>query len=294
LSYFRKSSLVATMILGLVAAQFAACSGGGAGSDVRTGGSNSGSGAGSGDGTSGGPGSTGACGLTQASGVPTAGPAEGAWTGAFPIFSGVDLVFGNGVVTAEGKAVFNVGNSELWVGTVLATEDGAVASDLTLYKRPSSGGAGGLKSPGDPTPEALVFDHAKARTALSGAYQGPLSNCQDVRLGYDDVYEQAASLQEIAGVYTSAAGDDYTLTVTVHDDGQLDGSDTRGCVLMGDVSVPDATKNVYRAVADASSCGDLDGHYDGPLSLRYSAGRLSWLDLALTAPDKAIFYRLSR
>ena len=291
----RHSSPVAAMIVGLVAAQFAACSGGGAGSDVTPGGSNSGSGAGSGGGTGGsGTGSTGACGLSQASGVPSAGPAEGAWTGAFPIFSGVDLVFGNGVVTAEGNAAFNVANSELWVGTVLATEDGAVASELTRYRRPITGGAGGPRSPGDPTPEALVFDHAEARTALSGAYQGPLSNCQDVRLGYDDVYEHSASLQEIAGVYTSAAGGDYTLTVTVHDDGQLDGSDTRGCVLMGEVAVPDAAKNVYRAAANASSCGDLDGNYDGILSLRLSAGRLSWLDLALTAPDKAIFYRLSR
>ena len=204
------------------------------------------------------------------------------------------LVFGNGVVTADGNAVFNVGSSELWVGTVLATEDGAVASDLTLYKRPNTGGAGGPKSPGDPTTEALVFDHANVRTALSGAYQGLLSNCQDVKLGYNGVYEHAASLQEIAGVYTASAYVGYALTITVHDDGQLDGSDTRGCVLMGDVSVPDAAKNVYRAVASASTCGDLDGQYDGILSLRLSGGHLSLLDLALFAPDKAIFYQLSR
>ena len=123
---------------------------------------------------------------------------------------------------------------------------------------------------------------------------GALSSCHDFSLSYDDVYQRAASLQEIAGVYTASEYDGYTLTITVHDDGQLDGSDTRGCVLMDDVSVPDAAKNVYRAVASASNCGALDGQYDGILSLRLSAGRLSWLDLALAAPEKAIFYRLSR
>jgi hypothetical protein len=282
------------MIISLLAAQFAACGGGGDGSHVGPGGSDTGSGSGSGGGTGGGgPGTTGACGLSQATGVTSPGPAEGAWTGWFPILSGVDIVSGNGVVTSDGTAVFNVANSELWVGSVLASEDGAVASDLTRYERPNTGGPGGTLSAGTPIPEALVFDRASAHTTLGGAYQGWLSNCQDVSLGYDNVYERAALLQEIAAVYSTTEGG-YTLTVTVHDDGQLDGSDTRGCMLIGNVTVPDAAKNVYRAVASASTCGDLDGDYEGLLSLRLSASRLSLLDLALTAPDKAIFYRLSR
>lgn len=204
------------------------------------------------------------------------------------------MVFGGGVIAADGTAAFNVANSELWVGSVLASEDGAVASDLTRYERPNTGGAGGPRSSGNPIPEALAFGRAVARTTLEGAYQGPLSNCQGVSLRYDDVYEHAASLQEIAGVYTASEQDGYTLTITVHDDGQLDGSDTRGCVLTGNVTVPDAAKNVYRAIANASACGDLDGQYEGTLSLRVSENRLSWLDLALAAQDKAIFYRLSR
>jgi hypothetical protein len=200
----RHSSLAAGMIISLLAAQFAACGGGGDGSHVGPGGSDTGSGSGSGGGTGGGgPGTTGACGLSQATGVASPGPAEGAWTGWFPILSGVDIVFGNGVVASDGTAVFNVANSELWVGSVLASEDGAVASDLTRYERPNTGGAGGTLSTGTPIPEALVFDRASAHTTLGGAYQGWLSNCQDVSLGYDDVYERAASLQEIAGVYST-------------------------------------------------------------------------------------------
>ena len=288
---FRHSSLVAAIILGLLAADFAACSGGGHASQAGSGGSDPGSGGGSGGG---GPGSTGACGLSQATGVASPGPAEGAWTGSFPIFSGIDFVFGDGVVTADGAAAFNVANSELWVGSVLATEDGVVASDLTRYVRPNTGGAGGSRSTGTPNPEALVFNRAVARATLGGAYRGPLSNCQEVRLRYDDAYEHTATLQELAGVYTASEPDGYTLTITIHDDGQLDGSDTRGCVLIGNVTVPDAAKNVYRAVASASTCGDLDGQYQGTMSLRFSESRLSWLDVALAAPDTAIFYRLSR
>jgi hypothetical protein len=222
------------------------------------------------------------------------GPAEGAWSGAFPYLFGIDITFGSGVVAADGTAVFNVANSELWVGSVLATDDGAVASTLTRYARPNAGGPGGPRSAGSPVPEALAFERAVPHATLSGAYVGPLSDCQDISLRYDTVYQYAASLQEIAGVYSASEDDGYTLTVTVHDDGQLDGSDSQGCVLIGNVTVPDASKNIYRATATASACGDLDGEYRGLLSLRLSENRLSWLDLALAAPDTAIFYRLSR
>jgi hypothetical protein len=232
--------------------------------------------------------------LSQATGVASPGPAEGAWTGAFPALAGIAQVSGHGVVAADGTSVFQVGDSELWVGSVLASENGAVASDLTRYARANTGGAGGSRIPGEPVEGVLAFDRAVARTRLYGAYRGPLSNCQGLSLRYDDVYQHPASLQEIAGVYTATQDAGYTLTITVHDDGQLDGSDTRGCVLIGNVTVPDETRNVYRAVADASTCGGLDGQYAGILSLRVSENRLAWLDLALVAPDTAIFYSLSR
>jgi len=283
-------------ILCALAAGISACSGGGNTSQGGNGGPDPGTGGGSGN-AGGGTGSTGACGLSQATGVDSAGPAEGAWTGAFPILSGIDIVFGGGVVADDGSAVFNVANQELWVGSVLAAEDGSTASNLTRYERPSTGGAGGPRTAraldGYGT-GALVFDGAVPRATLSGAYSGFFSYCEGLSLEYDEVYQHSASLQEIAGVYSASERDGYTLTVTVHEDGQLDGSDTRGCVLFGTVTVPDPEKNVYRAVARASNCAELDGEYEGLLSLRLSGGRLAWLDLALVAPETAIFYRLSR
>lgn len=282
----RSLPFAAAVILGWGSVQLAACGGGGA-SPPDNPPDNPGGG---------GSGSSATCGLSQANGATLAGPAEGAWGGLFPVLGGVDAIGGSGVVAADGAAFFTVGNSELWVGSVLALEHGSARTALTRYARPITGGPGGPRNDGDPLRETLVFDRAVTQTTLSGAYVGALSNCQDLALSFDDRYLRPASLAAIAGVYTASEEDGYALTVTIHADGQLDGADTQGCVLLGAVAVPDATRNIYRAIADASSCGNLNGHYQGMMSLRdlaTSGDNLS-LDLALSAPDTAIFYRLSR
>jgi hypothetical protein len=82
----------------------------------------------------------------------------------------------------------------------------------------------------------------------------------------------------------------------MHSDGQLDGSDTNGCVLLGSVTVPDPAKNHYSAVADASSCGTLSGHYTGLIYLADGGtpNDNAGLQLFLANPDAAIFDTLYR
>lgn len=69
-----------------------------------------------------------------------------------------------------------------------------------------------------------------------------------------------------AGAYTFSDGSGYA-TLTAHTEGLLDGSDTAGCVLNGNIIAPDLTKNYYNAVADFTTCGSLGGHYTGILTL---------------------------
>jgi hypothetical protein len=184
----------------------------------------------------------------------------------------------------------------MWVGSVLASSSGAVSSMLTRYERLAGGGPGGPKDSGSPFSEALGFDTAAAGATLSGKYEGALSDCQPLNLSYSDVYRRPASLATAAGVYTASDGNGYTLTVTIQSDGQLDGSDTLGCVLIGSVAVPDPAVNYYSAVADATTCGTLDGHYVGMLSLSdlVAPNDNLTLNLSLSNSGAAIFKRLTR
>jgi hypothetical protein len=126
--------------------------------------------------------------------------------------------------------------------------------------------------------------------SLTGQYKGALSDCRELSLTYSSLYKDPASLAILAGVYTSADQEVHTLTLTIHADGQMDGSDLRGCVVVGSVTVPDSTKNYYSGTADVTSCGDLNGHYDGMLSLIDN----SQLRVALSNSGAAIFGALQR
>ncbi len=240
---------------------------------------------------------TGACGIPQATGLTSAGPAEGAWGGRFPSLRGDVTIGGSGVVAADGQAHFWVGDNEMWVGTVLASSSGVVSSVLTLYYRLAGGGPGGPMYFASSLLAELGFDTAAAGATLSGQYApGDFSNCQPLNLSYSDVYRRPASLAAAAGVYTASDGNGYTLTVTIHSDGQLDGSDTLGCMLIGSFAVPDPAVNYYSAVADATTCGTLDGHYVGMLSLSdlVAPNDNLTLNLSLSNSGAAIFQRLTR
>jgi len=238
----------------------------------------------------------GTCGISSVVGLASAGPAEGAWGGLFPIFSGIDAVGGGGVIAADGQAHFLVGDSEVWIGSVLGSMDGAVSSALVRYYRATGEGIGGVKNPGSPNTAFLGFGAANAGSSLAGAYMSVLSNCQPLHLAYNDVYRRSASLGVIAGVFTASDDNGYALTVTIHSDGQLDGSDTQGCVLIGIAAVPDSARNYYRAVADASSCGAFDGHYSGAMWLSDlgASNDNAQLNLILSNETSAIFRSLTR
>jgi hypothetical protein len=59
--------------------------------------------------------------------------------------------------------------------------------------------------------------------------------------------------------------------------GQLTGSDSRGCVFNGNVSVPDATHNLYQISATVTSCGILNGSYQGHGTLLDATAMQSWM-----------------
>jgi hypothetical protein len=287
----RYASRVVSLTLGIALAVIAGCGGGSSAPAGNSGG---------GDDEPPTDGPAGVCGIPQASGLSSPGPAEGIWRGRVEIWAGTYLfaVYPlSGLVTADGEAYFQVGSSQLWAGTVLASESG-VRTSVTPYWRSADGGLGGSNdAPISSAHLNLTFSDATSRTSLTGRFTAyPFASCEDFELQFDDGYLRPASLSSVAGVYSAAEEDGYTLTVTIHADGQLDGSDTRGCVLYGDVTIPDSTKNIYRAVVAASSCATLNGHFEGLMYQQDFAqpDDNASLVMLLSNGDNAIFYTLTR
>jgi hypothetical protein len=65
--------------------------------------------------------------------------------------------------------------------------------------------------------------------------------------------------------------------MSISANGQLTGSDSRGCAFNGTVTVPNANHNMYGIDAHATSCGSLDGHYLGTGTLLDADAMQGWL-----------------
>lgn len=91
------------------------------------------------------------------------------------------------------------------------------------------------------------------------------------------MWERTASLAAVAGVYTRTTSNGYAMTMTIDALGQMTGSDSTGCVFSGTVTVPDPLHNLYGIDANVSSCGALDGHYDGMGALLDADAMRDWM-----------------
>lgn len=91
------------------------------------------------------------------------------------------------------------------------------------------------------------------------------------------MWDRASSLDTVAGVYTRTTSNGYTMTLSMDALGQLTGSDSRGCVFSGTVTVPDPRHNLYGIDANVSSCGTLDGHYTGMGTLLDADAMRDWM-----------------
>jgi hypothetical protein len=114
----------------------------------------------------------------------------------------------------------------------------------------------------------------------NGTWSGQLHGAGDVvrfGLAMHPAHDRPASLDLLAGTYTRTTSIGYTMTMSFTQDGQLSGSDSRGCVFNGTVVVADPAHNMYRIDADVTSCGILDGAYRGHGTLLDASAMQAWL-----------------
>jgi len=67
------------------------------------------------------------------------------------------------------------------------------------------------------------------------------------------------TIADLSGSYLMQDTDVVTTSITINSDGSLTGTDQRGCVFAGSVSIPDSSVNVFRVRFTAENCGSSSG-----------------------------------
>jgi hypothetical protein len=175
------------------------------------------------------------------------------------------------VLTAhDGHSVWMTTDGRVWSGQMPMTGDRFSANLM------------GHMYEGDHFPDgtnhgtaSFMIDHHSSGTT-GGRYDGN-GDHGTFSMGMSPMWERPASLDEVAGVYTRSTSSGYTITMTIGANGELMGSDSKGCVFNGTLSVPDPARNMYAIEATVSSCGSLDGNYRGMGALVDADAMVDWM-----------------
>ena len=92
---------------------------------------------------------------------------------------------------------------------------------------------------------------------------GAAGTSTSVSTTFDNSYDRGSDLATVAGAYSSfdIFGDPASFSVDAN--GIITSQSNSGCVANGQISIIDANFNAYNVTLDVTSCGALDGMYDG-------------------------------
>ena len=149
-----------------------------------------------------------------------------------------DFVAGvHGTGQVSGNQITGSGTIHAAPGTTLA--DGSTVANVTISVGTVSGRA------------SLDLTVGAAGTSTS------------VSTTFDNSYDRGSDLVTVAGAYSSfdIFGDPASFSVDAN--GIITSQSNSGCVGNGQISIIDANFNAYNVTLDVTSCGALDGMYDG-------------------------------
>ena len=190
----------------------------------------------------------------------------GLWEGTVTSTTGQSSMVG--LTNAAGQSVWMTTNGRVWSGQMPTTGTQFNAT-MAGYMYPGSrfpdGTNYGMSS--------MMFNYGNG--AWTGQYSGG-GDAGTFNVTMSPMWNQPASLGTLAGTYTRTTSIGYTMTMSITTDGVITATDTRGCVINGAVTVPDASHNLYQLNATVTSCGVLDGTYQGHGTLVDATAMRSW------------------
>lgn len=174
-----------------------------------------------------------------------------------------------GLTTTSGHSVWMTTDGRVWSGP------------LPMTGTQMNANMAGYMYPGRQFPDGSNYDTwSMMGSYANGTWSGRLNGAGDgvtYSFSMHPDHDQPASLDLLAGTYTRTTSIGYTMTMSVTQGGQLTGSDSRGCVFNGSVSIPDPMHNLYQIDATVTSCGILDGSYQGHGTLLDATAMQSWM-----------------
>lgn len=112
-------------------------------------------------------------------------------------------------------------------------------------------------------------------------------------LSFNNIYNRSSSLSLIAGSWNYTSGS-YSLTITAQNDGSFFGQDSDGCVLNGNITIIDATHNLYNTSVSVTLCGVLNGTYTGFSGLLDNITTNDTLQVAVSNSNYILLYPFTR
>jgi hypothetical protein len=189
--------------------------------------------------------------------TPTAATTPGVWKGTITSTTTGQSASVVALTGSDGHSVWMTTDGRVWSGQVPMTGDHFNATfSGHMYE--------GAHFP-DGTNHgtaSMMIDHHSASTT-SGRYTGS---------GDAGTFDMVPS-----PMWIRPTSNGYTMTMTIGANGQITGSDSRGCVINGTVDIPDPTHNMHRIDATVTSCGSLDGHYQGMGTLLDADAMRDWM-----------------
>jgi hypothetical protein len=240
----RFNSLLAASIAAAAVLALTACGGGGGGGSPNSTSNNNGSGAGSNK------------------------TASGVWQGTVASTTTGTSNF-VGITNMSGNSIWMTTDGRVWTGQMPTTGTQVSVS------------MAGYMYPGRQFPDGTNYGTwAMMGSYANGTWRGQLNGSGDAttfNYSMHPGYNRPASLALLAGTYTRTTSIGYTMTWSFTQNGQITGSDSRGCVFNGTLSVPDPTHNLYQINATVTSCGILNGSYQGQGTLLDATAMQSWM-----------------
>ena len=223
-----------------------------------------------------------------------------------------------GTVTLTVAAAMNV--AALFTGEACCVDEQAVGvTALTSRSGEFHLLTRGMQAVGQAGKPSLVFDASDSRLAGSrladssaleqlavttqGAMRGTIlvkdraGVAQRLRFTalQDTSLDQKATLASLQGIYTAALANGFTLTLTIDRSGEINGTDSRGCIVRGMALAPRAGQAAFGVGLNVSSCGASNGRFLGSIALlQAAAGHPASLFLAASNENAAIGWRLAR
>lgn len=194
-------------------------------------------------------------------------PTAGVWQGTITSSTtGTARVMG--LTGTSGPGIWMATDGRVWTGQVPMSGTQMTAT-MAAYMYP------GRQFPDGSNHGPWSMTGAYANGAWSGQFSGT-GDSATFQFSMHPAFERPASLDQLASTYTRTTSIGYTMTLSVTQGGQLTGSDSRGCVFNGSVTVPDPSHNLYQLDVVATSCGILNGTYAGRGTLLDATAMQAW------------------